>query len=401
MGNLRIGIVAPMVVKSATGLSNYIAELVPELCDAGQQVTVLATDCAYRGAHADEIVSIDGRCTLKLFPSTGRLSRRVYHSADLSAWLRQNVSQFDVVDIQGLWFWSTVHAARACIVAGVPYVLTPHGMMGRWDWAKRPLAKRIFFRIMLAKCWRSASAVRYLSRGELNNSMVPPIGAAAIIPAAVTLPPPVEAATVARIKVQLRIPEMAPIVVFLGRVNRQKGVLELVQAFDLVRQRCPDAVLAVAGALEGKYGEAVRELAASVSSHTHVRIVGPVSAEDKAALLAAASVFVTLSRNEGMSSAILEALGNGVPAVCTRDSNLPEIRECSAGVITDLDPVKAADAIAGLLGDDQRRRTMGANARRLVSEQFTWNSVVPRLMALYQLLACGESLKNPAACLVV
>ena len=91
MRSLKIGIVAPMVVKSATGLSNYIAELVPELCDAGHHVTVLATNCAYRGAPADEIVSIDGRCTLKLFPSTGRVSRRVYHSAELSAWLRQNV----------------------------------------------------------------------------------------------------------------------------------------------------------------------------------------------------------------------------------------------------------------------------------------------------------------------
>ncbi len=387
MRSLKIGIVAPMVVKSATGLSNYIAELVPELCDAGHHVTVLATNCAYRGGPADEIVSIDGRCTLKLFPSTGRVSRRVYHSAELSAWLRQNVHQFDVVDIQGLWFWSTVHAARACMDSGVPYVLTPHGMMGRWDWAKRLLAKRIFFRTMLARYWRSASAVRYLSRGELNNSMIAPVGPAAIIPAAITLPPAADRETVARLKSRLNIPETSHVVLFLGRVSPQKGVLELVQAFDLVRQRCPGAALVVAGALEGDYGKSVQDLADSLGNHANIRILGAVSAEDKAALFASASVFVTLSRNEGMSSAILEALGQGVPAVCTADSNLPEISQYVAGIVTQLDPVRAADAIASLLLNDQLRSTMGANARRMVSERFTWNSVVPQLVGLYESLA--------------
>jgi glycosyltransferase involved in cell wall biosynthesis len=386
----RIAIVAPMVVKSATGLSNYIAELVPELCDAGHHVTVLTTNCAYQGAPADEIVNIDRRCTLKLFPSTGRVSRRIYHSAELSTWLRQNVHQFNVVDIQGLWFWSTVQAARACVDSGVPYVLTPHGMMGRWDWAKHSLGKRIFFRMMLARYWRSASAVRYLSRGELNNSMVAPVGPVAIIPAAITLPPATDRESVVRIKSRLTIPEASPVVLFLGRVSPQKGVLELLQAFDFVRRSCPGAALVVAGALEGDYGKSVQDLADDLGNHAQIRILGAVSAEDKAALLASASVFVTLSRNEGMSSAILEALGQGVPAVCTAESNLPEISQYAAGIVTQLDPAMAADAIASLLLNDQQRRTMGANARRLVSERFTWNSVIPQLVALYESLSSGN-----------
>src|SRR5207253_2874762 len=149
------------------------------------------------------------------------------------------VHQFDIVDIQGLWFWSTVHAARACVDSGVPYVLTPHGMMGRWDWAKHSSAKRIFFRMMLARYWRSASAVRYFSRGELNNSMVAPVGPVAIIPAAITFPPATDGETVVRIKSRLTIPEASPVVLFLGRVSPQKGVLELLQAFDFVRRSCP------------------------------------------------------------------------------------------------------------------------------------------------------------------
>jgi len=384
MEGLRIGIVAPMIVKSATGLSNYIAELVPQLCDAGHRVTVAATDCAYRGAPADEIVPVDPRSTLMVFPSTGRVQRRIYHSPQLAAWLRQNVHRFDVVDIQGLWFWSTVEAARACMATNVPFVMTLHGMMGRWDWAKRPLAKRIFFRTMLADCWRSASAVRFMSEGELRSSMVAPAAPSIIIPPAITLPVAIDQDTARRAKATLKIAEPSPLVLFVGRVTPQKGVLELVQAFDLVRQRCPDAVLAVAGALEGEYGQAVRELASKLTSHSHIRVLGRVSTEAKKHLLAAASVFVTLSRNEGLSTAMLEALGQGIPAVCTADSNLPEVAEYSAGVITRLDPNTAAGAIISILEDDQRRRTMGANARRMVADRFTWSAVLPRLEALYE-----------------
>jgi len=387
--HLKIGIVAPLVVKSATGQSNYVAELVPGLCDAGHRVTVMATNCAYRGAPADEVIGIDSRATLKLFPSRGRLNRRIYRSPELCAWMYHNMERFDVVDIQGIWYWSVVHAARACTASHVPYVITPHGNMGRWDWAKRPWGKRIFFRTMLGNCWRSAATVRYFSQGELQQSVEPPAAPAVIIPAAITLPPEPDPAAIFRIRSKLQIPASAPLVVFLGRVNPQKGVLELVQAFDLVRQRCPKAVLVIAGQLMGTYGQEVQQLATTVSSGTHIRVLGAVSAADKWAMLAAGSVFVTLSRNEGMSSAMLEALGSGMPTVCTADSNLPEISEFAAGIVTKLDPTIAAGAIASLLESDQQRRTMGANARRMVSERFTWNSVLPQLTALYESLADG------------
>lgn len=383
-GKLKIGIVAPMVVKSATGLSNYIAELVPQLCDRGHSVTVLATDVAYRGAPADDIVPIDPRCTLHLFPIKGRVRRRLYYSAELAAWLRNNIAQFDVVDIQGLWFFSTVDAARACLAQGVPYVITPHGHMGKWDWSKRPLAKKIFFRALLGECWRRASAVRYLSRGEVSSSMVLPTQPPAIIPAAITLPPEADQDAVANFRARLGIAPTAPVVAFVGRVNPQKGVLELVQSFDFVRQRCPEAVLVVAGGLMPEYGEQVRAHAQSCDSSKNIHILGMVSQADKAALLASASVFVTLSRNEGMSSAILEALGQGVPAVCTVDSNIPEVLEYSAGVVTTLDPADAAAAIAGLLLDSERRQAMGRNARRMVAERFTWDSIIPQLVGLYE-----------------
>jgi glycosyltransferase involved in cell wall biosynthesis len=166
-------------------------------------------------------------------------------------------------------------------------------------------------------------------------------------------------------------------------------VLELIQAFDIVRKRCPEAVLAIAGWLDGSYGEAVRQCAANGGSHETIHFLGPVEGEMKHDLLASASVFVTLSRSEGLPIAVLEALGYGIPCVLTKNSNVPEVSEYAAGVIAELDTAKAADAIAGILLDEERRVAMGENARRLAVERFSWNAVLPQLTALYEQIVHG------------
>ena len=383
----HIALVAPLLVKSATGPSFYIADLVPRLCEAGYEVTVLASDCINPGGTPDEFVTIDSRAHLKLFRVKGRLNRRVCRVPEMVRWLRKNAAQIDVVDIQGIWYWVTADIARECQHAGIPYVITPHGMMGRWDWAKKPLVKRIYFSVRLRNSWRYAAAIRFLSAGELDSCMIPPASPVAMIPTAVDLPCRMDMEAGARVKARLMVPQNTSLVVFLGRVTPQKGVYELVRAFDLVSHRCPEAVLAIAGRLDGDYGRAVQECAAQLGSRDKIHILGSVSPDEKADLLCAASVFVTLSRNEGLSSAVLEALGNCVPVVVTKDSNLPEVREYSAGIVTEVDIAKAADAIATLLLQREERNKMGANAQRLISERFTWISVLPKLMALYDQIA--------------
>ena len=127
---------------------------------------MIASDCGYRAADAGDLMPIDSRAELKLFAVRGRLNRRLYRSPELSRWIRQAVRQFDVVDVQVIWSCIAVDAARACVAAGVPFVITPHGMMTRWDWSKQMTLKRVFFATQLGPVWRCASAIRYLSQAN-------------------------------------------------------------------------------------------------------------------------------------------------------------------------------------------------------------------------------------------
>lgn len=392
---LRIALVAPMLSRSATGLSSYVADLVPRLCDAGHQVTVLTTDCGYRGAEVDEIVAIDSRVEMVMFPVKGRLNRRLYRSPELVRWLCKNVARFDVVDIQGIWYLMAVDSARVCKAARVPFIFTPHGMMTQWDWAKRPHFKRVFFNFLLREYWQSAVAVRYLSIGELENSMVGPASPALVIPNGIITRFPKEILGGAEMRGHLNIPQTAPVVLFLGRVTEQKGVLEIIEAFDIAHRHCPETVLCIAGPMNSdpEYADAVRRLAGSVESKDHIHILGPVFGKAKLDLLRAAAIFITLSRNEGLPIAALEALSFGKPAVLTRESNLPEIDEFEAGVTTRLHPPSAAAVLVEMLSDPEWLTEMGSNALRLVEERFSWKAVLPRLIELYETAAYSGSIE--------
>lgn len=383
---MHIAFVAPLISKDATGLSSYIVDLVPRLCDAGHQVTVIGTDCGYRGAEGQELVKIDSRARFKTFLVKGKINRRLYRSVELRHWLEQHLSEFDVVDIQGVWTWVANDAARCCLRAGVGYVLTPHGMMTRWDWRKKLLMKKVFYALRLRKVWTQSTAVRYLSAGELDNSMVGPPLRFAIIPNAIEIQERSSSPDNQTLRAHFGFNPTGPVILFLGRVTNQKGVLELLQAFERLQHANPVAQLAIAGPIEASYKASLHEYT-QAHPNGRIRFLGPVFGEEKLKLLSIASLFVTLSKNEGLSIAALEALGMGVPVVLTRASNLPEAEAGGAGVTTRCDPEAAAKDITCLLQDRGRLESMRDKAKAVAVGHFSWEAVLPRLIALYAQVA--------------
>ena len=94
-----------------------------------------------------------------------------------------------------------------------------------------------------------------------------------------------------------------------------------------------------------------------------MRVLGPVFGDAKKALFAAASLFATLSKRRTSDRPAPEALSFGVPTVLTRASNLPEVELDGGGVITEVNPAAAANALIGLLNNPSRLEQMRGNAR--------------------------------------
>lgn len=178
------------------------------------------------------------------------------------------------------------------------------------------------------------------------------------------------------------IPDTAVVCLYLGRLNRDKGVIDLAQAFAQSATRFPALVLLVVGPDEG--GVRAEMEAALGPSGGSARFVDFTKTPER--YMAAADVFVMPSYREGFGSSVIEAAACGVPSVGTRIYGLTDaIAEDVSGLLVPPRDVPAlAAAIERLAADPALRFTLGRQALNRVEEQFSQDTLTLALAAFYE-----------------
>jgi glycosyltransferase involved in cell wall biosynthesis len=174
-------------------------------------------------------------------------------------------------------------------------------------------------------------------------------------------------------------------VLFLGRLEAEKGANVALHAWEKVVRSRPAAKLVLAGD-----GPTRAELEAEVRRlglENRVRFLG--ARPDPETLLRASQVFVLPSRSEGMSNALLEAMATGLPCVATRVGGNRDLleHEVTGLLVPPGDPEALADALAALLGCAELRARLGAAARAVAVEEYRMDRVLQRYAELYAVLA--------------
>jgi glycosyltransferase involved in cell wall biosynthesis len=104
-------------------------------------------------------------------------------------------------------------------------------------------------------------------------------------------------------------------VLSLGAVREMKRTLDQVKAFEIAHQQHPDMQMIIAGNVSGKYGEALQAYVHNSAHRSAIHIKGPVSHEEKIALMRSAHVITVTSVKEGWGLIVTEANSQGTPAV--------------------------------------------------------------------------------------
>jgi teichuronic acid biosynthesis glycosyltransferase TuaC len=150
---------------------------------------------------------------------------------------------------------------------------------------------------------------------------------------------------------ELGIAEGARLVLFVGRLEPQKGIGELLEAFELLRARLPRATLALVG-----HGVATEEVRARVErwGPGGALLAGARPPEEVATWMGACDVLTLPSWAEGTPNVVLEALASGRPVVATRVGGIPDVlRDERSGIVV---PPRDAGALARGLQDALERQ---------------------------------------------
>jgi glycosyltransferase involved in cell wall biosynthesis len=185
---------------------------------------------------------------------------------------------------------------------------------------------------------------------------------------------PPRRAEAAGLRARLGIPRNAPVVGFVGRFTRDKGVPDLFDAFRSLSGRLGDARLLMLGAFER--GDAVPEhCMRGMGSHPRVVLTGPVT--DPAPYYPMMDVLAFPSYREGFPNVVLEAAASEVPTVgYAATGTVDAVENGATGTLVPVGDVEAlADAIARYLNDPTAGRRHGAAARQRVLRVFRQEAV--------------------------
>lgn len=177
--------------------------------------------------------------------------------------------------------------------------------------------------------------------------------------------------------------------IYLGRVEREKGLYEALQGVRLAHELGIDARLIVAGT--GSEEPRLRRYAQALGIATRLCLVGPVFGVDKVRLFSGCDAMVLPSYSEGLPHALLEAMSAGIPVIATPVGAIPDVM--SDGIHGILVPPRDGKAIAAALAilasDRERLWWMSRACRRRVRAAFSIERVSQELAIHYSSL-CGH-----------
>ena len=174
----------------------------------------------------------------------------------------------------------------------------------------------------------------------------------------------------AAVRKTLAIPDEIPVIAFVGRVTRDKGIVELIQAFEHILAAGVDCFLIIVGPFETGGDAALEKELTQVRHHPKIRLIGYDATPGK--YLAIADLLCLPSYREGFGNVVIESAVMGIPTVGTSIIGLADsvVDGVTGLLVQPKDSRALADALVLLLRDKGRRTRMGLAARERAIQLF-------------------------------
>jgi len=346
-----------------------------QLARQGVECTILTTDIGLTQERLDDLAGVK----VVALPC---LNRRFYLPRWSKAVVRKLVRQADVVHLMNHWTMINVLVYREVRRQGKPYVICPAGALPLTG--RSCLLKKIYNLLIGAAMVRNADRMIAISDNEVPEYLR--YGGRAervrVIPNGIDrddFPPGDRAGFLAR----QGLPDR-PTILFVGRLNRIKGPDLLLRAFLGLAQRFADWQLVLVGPDEGMRPD-LEAMVNAAGATGRVFFTGFLAGAEKSAAYHAADLLAIPSRHEAMSIVALEAGICGTPVLLTDQCGFSAVESAGGGLVVAASAESLRVGLEKILTmGRERRRAMGGRLQKLVEEEYLWQAVINKFVAIYQ-----------------
>lgn len=283
--------------------------------------------------------------------------------------------EFSLIQNHGLWLPVNHWVSRFARKHRIAMIAQPHGMLEPWAMNHKAWKKRLAWNLYQRRDLESAAVLHATSQREAENfrqlGLRPPI---AIIPHGTDLPEWRDLAD----------PKGLPRkILFLSRIHPVKGLLNLVQAWQIVKPAGWKMI--IAGPDEGGHQKIVEAAIQHAGLQDEFEFTGSVYGDDKEALYRSADVFVLPTFSENFGLVVAEALACGVPVITTKGAPWQGLHthRCGWWIDIGVEPLVVALREAMNLPPDTLR-DMGRRGRAYVERDFGWPGIAEQMLSVYR-----------------
>ena len=348
------------------GPSRSVPMLVKGLAEAGVDVTLMTYRSDEMNTHALDGTSAKLK-VLERNTSVGEIEQFIVAEG------------FQLIQIQSIWSIIYHKVAKIARRHGIPYIITPRGMLEPWSLSQKKWKKRLAMALYQKPDLNAASCIFTTAIEEAQH--VHDLGISSpcsVIPNGIETEGYPCRQSMDVVKKQ---------VLFLSRIHIKKGIELLLEAWQRLVADFPEWKVVIVGNGEADYIESLKVMARDMKIDKSVEILDPVFGQAKVQLYQESSVFCLPSYSENFGMVIAEAMSCGVPALTTTNCPWTLLNETDTGWCIDLSVDNLEKALRDALSQSpEHLYEMGQRASRLVYERYNYHNVALRTIELYKWL---------------
>ena len=371
------------------GPPRVVQGLSEELVRLGHEVTVYATDSldSSRRINIGELSGDKNGVNVRYFRNLCNklaYNQRVFISQPLNRALKEDISDFDIIHLHEYRTFLSVYVMRECLRHKKPYVICAHGSL--LPFFQKKLLKNAFDLFWGRKVLERASAYIAVSKAEADQYVKMKMDGSKIkvIYNGFDFKPFEKLPEVGSFRRKYLLGE-SPFILFVGRVNKIKGIDFLLEALARARGEIADLKLIMTGTDDG-YLREVFNLAEKFSLNDNFRFIGQLTEVEKLEALVDSNLFAYPSRYEVFGLAPVEALVCSIPAIISKNSGLAEIlKGIDYGLIVEPGNVdEISKMIINIIKEPFIYKKMAAKALGVLKRTISFEQIARQTETLYQ-----------------